>query len=1058
MPQQELEHGRKVALKRHTERLALTASVIAALAIETVAAFGPFNPTDFWVSGRPKMALVDIDNDGDLDAFVGEADRGQVRFYENVGTPTSAAFLRNDNDNPLPLALVGSSNIQTRAYPSFVDIDGDGDQDAFIGDPSSSNGSVGSTESIYFFRNTGTAANPLFAAQTSPLAVTITSTASENQEYAPAFADIDGDGDQDAVIGTNRGILRTFQNTGSTASPSFSELTGSNNPFNGFSSSEGFSTPSFTDIDSDGDRDLFVGSQNGVIAYFENTRTQATPVGTASFAQRTGSNNPMSGINSSSSSTSSGVQDEYSALALGDTDGDGDIDAYVAFSSSLVRFYRNTGTANAANFGGTSEPTPQSENPLDLIPDGPLLYGVELGDLDGDGDLDMIAGTFDGKIFYYQNTGTRTAGVFSRVVGDGAFGSLEFRDPSNNLAGNWVYPTLHDLDGDGDLDLSVGTRKNTGIRYFRNDGTAQSPSFTERTGANNPFDGTGISTRASVTFGDYILANGGFGTDGLIDAVVGDGSLDGSVPASSGTIRFLANTGTASAPDFTVRTGNVAINIAGSTTPNPGGSTRTEAETVANFSLTPRLVDLDGSGALDLMVGQRYGYTIYFRNISSAVGVRFIRDESNNPLNGRDNNSYVRPAFVDIDNDGDLDAFFGTEGNNISFFRNLAAPAAPSLLATANTTNTVALSWSANISPNAPNTPTGYYIERSLDGSTGWTRIVTNNSSLAFNDTGRTPGTTYYYRATALYASTGAGGVAQLATGTPGSVASATTLPNAPTGLTATATAYQVALSWNDVSNETSFRIERAEGAGPFSALTTVDAGTTSYTDTVVLPSTSYSYRIVAVLNSIESVPSETASDTTPPAAPTNLAATPSVGQVLLSWLDNSSDETSFRIERAATIAGPFVAVDSAAANATSYIDASVTPGSSYVYRVVAVNANGESLASDTASASVPLPAVVAPSNLVAVASRGQIALSWADNSSDETSFRIERSANGSTGWVNLASVAAGTTSYTDSGLPDGTTYYYRVVALRTTEFSNPSNVANATTSFIAALPFVAAP
>jgi hypothetical protein len=125
---------------------------------------------------------------------------------------------------------------------------------------------------------------------------------------------------------------------------------------------------------------------------------------------------------------------------------------------------------------------------------------------------------------------------------------------------------------------------------------------------------------------------------------------------------------------------------------------------------------------------------------------------------------------------------------------------------------------------------------------------------------------------------------------------------------------------------------------------------------------------------------------------------------------------------------------------------------------VVAVNDNGESLASNTANASVPLPAVVAPSNLTAVASRGQIALNWTDTSSDETSFRIERSANGSTGWVNLASVAAGTTSYTDSGLPDGTTYYYRVVALRTTDFSNPSNVANATTPFIAALPFVAVP
>ena len=87
------------------------------------------------------------------------------------------------------------------------------------------------------------------------------------------------------------------------------------------------------------------------------------------------------------------------------------------------------------------------------------------------------------------------------------------------------------------------------------------------------------------------------------------------------------------------------------------------------------------------------------------------------------------------------------------------------------------------------------------------------------------------------------------------------------------------------------------------------------------------------------------------------------------------------------------------------------------------------------------------PSNLIATAiSLYQINLTWQDNSSNETEFKIERSGP-STGWQQIASVGANITSYADNSLIPCTTYYYRVAACNSANCSSPSNVANATTS-----------
>src|SRR3954452_14492084 len=108
---------------------------------------------------------------------------------------------------------------------------------------------------------------------------------------AQSFADLDGDGDLDAVVGDFTGALRYFENTGSAIAPVFTQQTGVANPFNGVDVG-GYSTPSFADLDGDGDLDAVVGEFGGTLRYFENTGSATAPA----FTERTGAANPFNGI------------------------------------------------------------------------------------------------------------------------------------------------------------------------------------------------------------------------------------------------------------------------------------------------------------------------------------------------------------------------------------------------------------------------------------------------------------------------------------------------------------------------------------------------------------------------------------------------------------------------------------------------------------------------------------------------------------------------------------------------------------------------------------------
>ncbi len=262
------------------------------------------------VGNFPAPTFVDLDNDGDLDVFVGNFS-GTIDYFRNDGSASDPVFVEvGGAGNPLQLVDVAM------ATPAFVDIDADGDLDVFVG-------TRGGT--VDFFRNNGTASDPSFSrvdGSGNPL------TGIDVGSYAaPKFADLDNDGDMDAFIGEYLGTVRYFLNEGTNTNPIFKAVEGSGNPFNGVDI--GFvPRMQFLDYDGDGDTDVFMGEGYGPMFYFRNDGTVSNP----SFVQTTGSANPFNGVD----------LDFDLAPAIADIDNDGDFDAIIG--NSIGSLQPGTGT------------------------------------------------------------------------------------------------------------------------------------------------------------------------------------------------------------------------------------------------------------------------------------------------------------------------------------------------------------------------------------------------------------------------------------------------------------------------------------------------------------------------------------------------------------------------------------------------------------------------------------------------------------------------------------------------------------------------------------------
>ncbi|MEA3313527.1 MAG: fibronectin type III domain-containing protein, partial [Caldisericota bacterium] len=290
------------------------------------------------------------------------------------------------------------------------------------------------------------------------------------------------------------------------------------------------------------------------------------------------------------------------------------------------------------------------------------------------------------------------------------------------------------------------------------------------------------------------------------------------------------------------------------------------------------------------------------------------------------------------------------------------------------------------------------------------------------------------------------------------------TAPAAPTSLLlAAASCNEISLNWTDnADNEENYIIERKEAGGTYSAIeTSLAPDTESYSDTSVSAETTYYYRVKATNSIGDSAYSNETTITTPvcgtvPSAPIGLSATAeSSSEISLTWTDNSDNEDGFKIERKEA-GGTFAEIDTALADATTYSDTTVSPETTYYYRIRAYNTIGDSVYSDEAHATTPAAgtAPAAPTSLLlAAASCNEISLNWTDNADNEENYIIERKEAGGTYSAIETSLAPDTESYSDTSVSAETTYYYRVKATNSIGDSAYSNETTITTPVCGTVP-----
>ncbi len=512
----------------------------------------PFGSSDV---GGANPSFVDIDGDGDMDAFV-----GNTLFFKNTGTASNPQFAAAIT-NPFGLSNVGES-----VSPTFVDIDSDGDADAFMG-----NG----TGNTLFFRNTGTASIPLFGApQTNSFGLS-----DVGYSANPTFVDIDGDGDLDAFVGNSSGYIMFFRNTGTASIPVFAAAP-ETNPF-GSNYMSGYISPTFVDIDGDGDLDAFIGIRDhyngeGGLFFYRNTGTASNPV----FYRD--SMNPF-GLNPG--------RNYFDSAVFVDIDGDDDIDAF-----HYSQFFENTGPGYDPNINWGSS------------------FGLDVDyyrhptfvDIDDDGDMDAFVGSYSGDTLFFRNTGTASTPAFAAAITN----SFSLSNVGEN-----ARPTFIDIDGDDDLDAFVGNDAGNTL-FFDNTGTISNPVFAAP--IINPFGLSDIGVKARPTFLDIDADND---QDIFINNM------------------YFENTGTKSNPVFGLaQTGPFGLS----------GSSSFEFR------------DVDGDGDLDafsasLLYSYEYGF---FRNTGTANHPVFSPEISpfGLPYTGYRSN-FTSQTFVDIDGDGDFDAY-----------------------------------------------------------------------------------------------------------------------------------------------------------------------------------------------------------------------------------------------------------------------------------------------------------------------------------------------------------------------------------------------------------------
>ena len=331
------------------------------------------------------VAVGDMDSDGDLDivAGVGHAvsKPGVNRVYLNDGTGTFTENWR-----------FGTSQDDTSTDSvALGDMDGDGDLDIVAGN--SVAGISGKNAYLNVYLNKGAGNFPAGPSLDS----------GPDRNYSVAVGDMDGDGDLDIAAGNSGHQNMVYLNDGTgtfTTTIPFGPITGTTD------------SVAVGDMDGDGNLDIIAGNYDQQNAVYLNDGAGNFPTGGRNFGK---------------------AEKRTDSVAVGDMDGDGDLDIIVGNNGQQNVVYLNDGAGNFAtgrNFGTGSDAT----------------ESVAIGDMDGDGDLDIVAGNYNQRSVVYLNDGAGNFPMRGRNLGTTTL-------PGLNLI---TSVAMGDMDGDGDLDIVSG--------------------------------------------------------------------------------------------------------------------------------------------------------------------------------------------------------------------------------------------------------------------------------------------------------------------------------------------------------------------------------------------------------------------------------------------------------------------------------------------------------------------------------------------------------------------------------------------------------------------------